>query len=281
MIKIKKNMVKISAQDINHVYNSARGKATEALINVNLQVKDHEFLAIAGPSGCGKSTLLNIISGLVRPSQGEVFIDGQPITGISARIGYMSQADTLLPWRTMIQNVELGLELRGVSKKERRVVARELIHRAGLGGFEDSYPFELSGGMRKRAAIIRILALDPEVLFMDEPFGALDAFTREILQDDILSLWQETKKTIVFVTHDLAEAITLADRVVLMTARPSMIKAEYPIPLPRPRSALETRFDPRFIKLQKHIWEDLRGEVIRSRGGKELDFTGRQAAGGR
>lgn len=262
--------VKISAHELNLYFNSTGAKTTDVLKDVNLEIREHEFVAIVGPSGCGKSTLLNIMSGLVKPGTGEVFLDGAPISGISTRIGYLSQADSLLPWRTVTENVELGLELKGIARTARKDVARELIARAGLEGFEDSYPYELSGGMRKRVAIIRILALDPEVLFMDEPFGPLDVFTREMLQDDILKLWQETKKTIVFVTHDLAEAITLADRVVLMTARPSTIKAEYHIPLPRPRSALEIRFAPEFVELQKLIWRDLRDEVIQAAKGGEF-----------
>lgn len=263
---------KILLENINHLYNSSHGKMTECLKEIDLAIEDHEFVAIVGPSGCGKSTLLNIMSGLVKPTTGNVLIDSKPSKGIHSRIGYMSQSDELLPWRTVIENVGLGLEIRGISKIERKNIARELIQRSGLGGFEESYPFELSGGMRKRVALIRILALDPEVLFMDEPFGPLDVFTREKLQDDILKLWQETKKTIVFVTHDLAEAITLADRVVLMTSRPSTIKAIYEIPLRRPRSAMEIRFEPQFIDLHKLIWNDLKDEVIETKGG--IDFAG-------
>lgn len=259
--------IEIAANNISHSYNSPSGLSTTALQSVNLNIREQEFVAIVGPSGCGKSTLLNIMSGLLKPSEGQVFLSGKLLSGITRRIGYMSQADTLMPWRTMIGNVELALEIRGIHKKERRDIARMLIHKAGLGDFEKSYPHELSGGMKKRVAIIRILAAESEVLFLDEPFGALDVFAREILQDEILKLWQETKKTILFVTHDLAEAITLSDRVVLMTARPSTIKNEYKIPLPRPRSALETMFQPEFVELQKLIWNDLREEVIRAKAG--------------
>lgn len=257
----------IAAKDINHFYNSPSGTTTTALQNVNLNIHEQEFVAIVGPSGCGKSTLLNIMSGLLKPSAGQVFLNGKLLSGITQRIGYMSQADTLMPWRTALGNVELALEIGGINKKERREIAREMIQKAGLGGFEKSYPHELSGGMKKRVAIIRILAAESEVLFLDEPFGALDVFAREILQDEILKLWQETKKTILFVTHDLAEAITLSDRVLLMTARPSTIKNEYKIPLARPRSALETMFQPEFIEMQKLIWNDLKEEVIRAKAG--------------
>lgn len=237
---------------------------TDALKDVNIEVRDHEFVALVGPSGCGKSTLLNIMAGLVRPSQGQVFFDDVQLTGVTKRIGYMSQADTLMPWRTTLGNVEFALEVQGKPKKERREIARDLIHKAGLVGFEKSYPHELSGGMKKRVAIIRILATASDTLFMDEPFGALDVFTKEMLQDEILKLWLETKKTILFVTHDLAEAITLCDRVILMTARPSTVKTEYAIPLARPRSVLETRFQPEFVELQRLIWNDLRSEVLQA-----------------
>ncbi|WP_218109097.1 ABC transporter ATP-binding protein [Desulfolutivibrio sulfoxidireducens] len=259
--------IKLSAQGVSHSYTSPSGASTSSLQAVDLDVRDQEFVAIVGPSGCGKSTLLNIMSGLIKPSQGRVFLNGSPLSGVTQRIGYMSQADTLMPWRTTLGNVELALEIRGTPKEERRERARLLIHKAGLGGFEKSYPHELSGGMKKRVVIIRILAADSEVLFMDEPFGALDVFTKEMLQDEILKLWQETKKTVVFVTHDLAEAITLSDRVFLMTARPSTVKNEYAIPIPRPRSALETRFQPEFVELQKLIWNDLREEVMKARVG--------------
>ena len=251
---------------VGHFFHTPSCQDIVTLHDVDLELGDHEFVAIVGPSGCGKSTLLNIMSGLVTPSTGQVFMDGKPLTGISPSIGYMSQTDTLMPWRTTMENVELAMEVRGVGKRERRDTARKLIDAAGLHGFEQIYPHELSGGMRKRVMIIRLLAAEADVLFMDEPFGALDVFTREMLQGEILKLWQNTRKTILFVTHDLAEAITLADRVILMTARPSTIKNEYAIPLPRPRSAMETRFQPEFITLQKTIWNDLRDEVLKANG---------------
>ena len=251
---------------IFHYFNTPACQTVVTLNDVNLQLGDHEFVAIVGPSGCGKSTLLNIMSGLVAPSKGQVFLDDSPLTGITPRIGYMSQTDTLMPWRTTLENIELAMEIRGLPKKERREIARQLIDTAGLSGFEKSHPHELSGGMKKRVMIMRLLAADAEVLFMDEPFGALDVFTREMLQGEILKIWQTTRKTILFVTHDLAEAITLADRVILMTARPSTVKNTYTIPLPRPRSALETRFQPEFVELQKMIWNDLRDEILKTNG---------------
>jgi NitT/TauT family transport system ATP-binding protein len=264
--KTTDSVLKLSACGITHSYCSPTGQQITALHDVNIQVKAHEFVGIVGPSGCGKSTLLNILAGLVKPSQGQVYLDGAPLAGVTQSIGYMSQADTLMPWRTVLGNVEFALELQGKAKKERREISRDLIEKSGLGGFENSYPHELSGGMKKRVTIIRILATQSETLFMDEPFGALDVFTKEMLQDEILKLWQDTKKTILFVTHDLTEAITLCDRVILMTARPSTINTEYDIPLARPRSALETRFQPEFVELQRLIWKDLRTEVLQADG---------------
>lgn len=258
--------IKMSTSGVGHSFKTPSCQTVVTLHDVNLELGDHEFVAIVGPSGCGKSTLLNIMSGLMAPSTGQVFMDGKPLTGISSSIGYMSQADTLMPWRTTMENVELAMEIKGIGKKERRENAIRLIDAAGLHGFEKSYPHELSGGMKKRVMIIRLLAADAQVLFMDEPFGALDVFTREMLQGEILKLWHATRKTILFVTHDLAEAITLADRVILMTARPSTIKNEYEIPLPRPRSAMETRFQPDFVELQKTIWNDLRTEILKTNG---------------
>ena len=255
---------KITTQAIGHSFFPPSGSKITALTNVKLEIHEQEFVAIVGPSGCGKSTLLNILSGLTPPSTGQVFFNGEPLTGVNPKIGYMSQADSLMPWRTTIENIELSLEIKGIPSTQRRDISQRLIDTAGLIGFENRYPHELSGGMKKRVVMMRLLAADNEVFFMDEPFGALDVFTREMLQDEILKMWQSTKKTILFVTHDLAEAITLADRVILLTARPSTIKAEYQIPLSRPRSALETRFQPDFVELHKTIWNDLKTEVITS-----------------
>ena len=229
--------------------------------DVNFSVKPFEFVAVVGPSGCGKSTLLNIMSGLLKPQSGSVTLDGQTLHGITPRIGYVSQSDSLLPWRTTLANVELGMELRGVPKQERRKKAMTLIRQADLSGFENAYPYQLSGGMRKRVDVIKVLAMDPEIIFMDEPFASLDVFTREMLQTYILSLWQTTQRTVVFITHDLTEAITLSDRVIVLTQRPARVKAEHVITLPRPRVPAELRFNPAFIQLHKNIWSDLKDEV--------------------
>ena len=232
-----------------------------ALDRFSLSVEKGELVALVGPSGCGKTTALNVLAGQVTPCAGEVRLAGQPVKGVLPSVGYISQADTLLPWRTVLDNVALAMELRGVEKKVRREIARELMAKMGLSGFEHSFPRALSGGMKKRAAIARVLAIDPEVLMMDEPFAPLDALTRQRLQDEILTLWESTGRTILYVTHDLTEAITLASRVVLLSARPGRVAGEYPIDLPRPRRVMDVKFSPRFVELEKTIWQDLRSEL--------------------
>ncbi len=252
---------KFHVRNISHSFNSSGDNKIDVLDKVDFLVGVNEFLAIVGPSGCGKTTLLNIMSGLIKPGEGVVLLDGVRHNKISKKIGYISQADSLMPWRTAIENVEIGMEIRGIPAKKRRETAMQLMEDAELAGFEKSFPHELSGGMKKRIDIIKILALEPEIIFMDEPFGALDVFTREMLQNYILSLWQKNKKTIIFITHDLSEAITLADRVLIKSGRPSRIKSEYLINLPRPRSSFDIRYDAEFIKLHKQIWNDLKGEI--------------------
>ena len=239
----------------------ARGKRVVALESIDLDVAESEFVTIVGPSGCGKSTMLNLIVGLLRSSSGRITFRGEPIDGICTKIGYVTQKDNLLPWRTLIQNVELSLEIRGVEKTERRRRAEDLIHRVGLGGFEEHYPHELSGGMRQRANIIRTLIYDPELILMDEPFGPLDAQTRIVLQDQLLKLWAATRKTIVFITHDLIEAITLADRVVLMSSRPGRIKSIENVSIPRPRDVFKIHESPEFRAVYERLWQQLRPEV--------------------
>lgn len=241
------------------------GKRLTALENLSLSVGQGELVALVGPSGCGKTTVLNLLAGQVSPASGTVRLGGQEVTGMTPSLGYLSQADTLLPWRTVLDNVALPLELRGVSKKERRDRAAALMGDMGLAGFEGSWPRELSGGMRKRAAIARVLAANPSVLMLDEPFGPLDALTKEKLQDDILTLWEKSGCTILYVTHDLTEAIALADRVVLMSARPGHVVREYPVPLPRPRRVMDVKFRPEFVTLERAVWQDLQQEL--SKGG--------------
>ena len=256
----------LELNDVTVSFQSPDGSRMTALRDMSLSVEQGELVALVGPSGCGKSTALNVLAGQVRPVSGQVRLAGEPVKGVSPSVGYISQADTLLPWRTVLDNVALAMELRGVEKRERREAARGLMARMGLSGFEDNYPRELSGGMKKRAAIARVLAVDPAILMMDEPFGPLDALTKEKLQDEILALWESTGCTILYVTHDLTEAITLADRVVLMSARLGRVVREYPIDLPRPRRVMDVKFSPRFVELERAIWQDLQGELHREEG---------------
>ena len=245
-----------------------RGKRVLAVESVDLTIEEGEFVTVVGPSGCGKSTLLNLCVGLLRASSGQILFRGIPIDGICTKIGYVTQKDNLLPWRTLVENVEIGLEIRGVEEKTRRRSAEEWIERVGLKGFEEHYPHELSGGMRQRANIIRTLIYDPELILMDEPFGPLDAQTRIVLQDQLLKLWYASKKTIVFITHDLIEAITLADRVVLMSARPGRIKSIEQIAIPRPRDVFKIHEDAQFRSSYERLWQQLRPEVTLSESAK-------------
>ena len=250
----------ISIHRVGHVFRT-KGRRVQALLETDLRINEREFLTIVGPSGCGKSTLMNLIVGLFPASSGEILYRGKRHSGVNRSIGYVTQADNLFPWRTLRKNIEFPLELRGVPTRERRERASHLIHRVGLAGFEDSYPHELSGGMRQRANIIRTLAYEPEVILMDEPFGPLDAQTRLILQNQLLELWQEDRKTIIFITHDLGEAVALADRVVVMSARPGRIKTIAPVPIPRPRNLFEIHKDERFLATYQALWLSLEDEV--------------------
>jgi NitT/TauT family transport system ATP-binding protein len=252
--------VVISISRVGHVFRT-KGRRVQALLETDLQIKQREFITIVGPSGCGKSTLMNLIVGLFPASTGEILYHGRRHTGVNRSVGYVTQADNLYPWRTLRKNIEFPLELRGVPVRERRERSQRLIHRVGLSGFEDSYPHELSGGMRQRANIVRTLAYEPEVILMDEPFGPLDAQTRLILQNQLLELWQEERKTIFFITHDLGEAVALADRVAVMSARPGRIKAIAPVPIPRPRNLFEIHKDERFRETYQTLWSSLEEEV--------------------
>lgn len=252
---------------IIHCYEAVDGSRLQVLNGVNLDIRKGEFAAIVGGSGCGKTTLLNIMSGILMPSQGEVLLDGQPIRQGKHRIGYITQTETLLPWRKVIDNIVLGPELEGIPKKEQYERARQLMESGGLSGFENKYPFELSGGMRKRAIILRALAHDPEIIFMDEPFGPLDVFTREALQQEILRIWSQKKLTIVYITHDITEAVSLADRIIVMSRRPSTVQREVPVRLLRPRDVVEIRYEQEFMELEREIGAMIRGidpEVRRS-----------------
>jgi NitT/TauT family transport system ATP-binding protein len=235
-----------------------------ALRDVDLDVQPERFVALVGPSGCGKSTTLSLISGLDRPTSGTVTVRGRAVDGITDGVGFLFQRDALLPWKTVRDNVLLPLQLRGVSGAEARARAAEWIARVGLRGFEQSFPYQLSGGMRKRVALAQTLVYDPAILLMDEPFAALDVQTRNLMEGELLNLWQGSGKTVIFVTHDLEEAIALADEVVVMTAGPARVKARYDVNLPRPRDIQQVRFDPRFTELYSQTWNDLRDEVLES-----------------
>jgi NitT/TauT family transport system ATP-binding protein len=236
--------------------------ATRALDRVSLTVNDGEFVSIVGPSGCGKSTMLNVIAGLLAPAEGSTHVAGIDGNGAGSRIGYMFQKDTLLPWATALENICLPMDVKGARDWHK---ARALIQLVDLTGFEAHYPRQLSGGMRKRVQLARLLAQDPEVLLMDEPFGALDAQTRLIIQEEFLKIWERQRKTVLFVTHDLQEAIALSDRVVLISARPGRIKATYTVDLPRPRQIEHVLAHPRFMALFQEIWASLKQEVLAAR----------------
>jgi NitT/TauT family transport system ATP-binding protein len=220
---------------------------------------------VVGPTGCGKSTTLTMVAGLDRPSGGEVLVGGRPVDGITSGTSFVFQVDALLPWKTVLGNVALGPVFRGVPKREAQSQASDWLRRVGLAGFEDHHPHQLSGGMRKRASLAAALINEPSILLMDEPFGALDVQTKAIMSNELLGLWEQTKPSVIFVTHDLEEAIALADQVVVMTAGPGTVKAIYDVDLPRPRGAVqEIRFEPRFVELLHQIWESLREEVERA-----------------
>ncbi|MEI7711875.1 MAG: ABC transporter ATP-binding protein [Rhodospirillales bacterium] len=250
----------IEYRGIARRFTTRRGTVT-ACENVDLTVNDGEFLAIVGPSGCGKSTLLNMAAGLLQPSAGAVFYRGAPVSEPNTRVGYMTQRDTLLPWRSVEDNVAIALELRGEDRATRIGTAHNWLHRVGLKGFETAFPSQLSGGMRRRVSMARTLAYEPETILMDEPFGALDAQLRLVMHDELLKLWAATRTTMVFVTHDLTEAITLADRVAVFSARPGRIRAIETVDLPRPRDVFRIRFDPRFGELHDKLWGYLEESV--------------------
>jgi NitT/TauT family transport system ATP-binding protein len=241
------------------------GGAFTALTDFNLTIEPGQFCAVVGPTGCGKSTTLTLVSGLDRPSAGSVTVAGEPVHGITPGTSFMFQADALMPWKTVVSNVMLGPLFHGVSKPQAREQATDWLRRVGLAGFEDHHPHQLSGGMRKRVALAAALINEPSVLLMDEPFGALDVQTKAIMSTELLGLWEQSRPTVIFVTHDLEEAIALADKVVVVTASPGTVKAVYDIDLPRPRGAVqEIRFGERFQELHHQIWGALRDEVERA-----------------
>jgi NitT/TauT family transport system ATP-binding protein len=258
--------VRVEVKDVRRTF-SGKGEEVEALAGVDLAVADNEFVSIVGPSGCGKSTLLEIMGGLIEPTGGEVLIDGEPISGPHPAVGLVFQQESTFPWRSVLENVEFGLEMQGVAKGERRERSRELIELVGLQGFEDRYPGELSGGMRQRVAIARTLVMNPEVLLMDEPFGALDEQTRLILGDELLRIWSRTKATALFITHSIEEATLLSDRVIVMSARPGTIKKVVSVDLERPRDSSVVG-TPKFGHITGEIWEVLREESMKTLKGQ-------------
>jgi NitT/TauT family transport system ATP-binding protein len=254
----------IHARDITLAFRPRNRNPVTALDGFNLEIRRGEFVSIVGPSGCGKSTFLNVLLGLIRPDSGDMQLDGKPINGPGQQRAMVFQEFGLLPWRTAAANVELGLELKGMPLAERQARAGELIKMVGLEGFERHYPHELSGGMKQRVGLARALATDPEVLLMDEPFAALDAQTRDLMQTELLHIWERTKKTVLFVTHSIEEAAYLSDRVVIMTARPGRTKAILPIELPRPRD-YEMRLTAEFNQIKSRIWLVLKEELASQR----------------
>src|SRR5947209_9752024 len=252
----------IELRDVTKRFLTPAGKAYTAIRDINMAVAPGEFVAVVGPTGCGKSTTLGLISGLERPSAGEVRVMGHPVTGIDPRIGYVFQADAVFPWKSVLGNVAAGPLFRGAPKKEAYDRARDWIARVGLSGFEQHYPHQLSGGMRKRVALAQTLINGPQILLMDEPFSALDVQTRALMENELLGLWSSTSASVVFVTHDLEEAISMSDRVFVITAAPGTVKSNYKVDLPRPRNVAEIRFQPHFTEIYEEIWNDLRDEVL-------------------
>ncbi|WP_342617879.1 ABC transporter ATP-binding protein [Rhodoferax sp. GW822-FHT02A01] len=231
---------------------------------VDLQIAAGEFVSVVGPTGCGKSTLLNVAAGLLAPSQGEVQVFGEPLRGINARAGYMFQGDSLMPWKSALDNVAAGLLFRGAAGGDARAQAQLWLKRVGLGAFGDRYPHQMSGGMRKRVMLAQTLILDPDIILMDEPFSALDIQTRQLMENELLELWSARKKAVLFITHDLDEAIAMSDRVVVLSAGPASHPiGDFAIDLPRPRDVIEVRSLPRFVELHTAIWHCLREEVLR------------------
>ncbi len=247
--------------NVTRRFVSPAGQVIPALRNFSMQVKAGEFCAVVGPTGCGKSTTLSLITGLARPSAGEVRINGKPVAGIDPQIGFVFQSDAVFPWQSVLNNVAAGPLYRGTPKREALERAREWVRRVGLTGFESHYPHQLSGGMRKRVALAQTFINDPAILLMDEPFSALDVQTRALMQEELLGLWSAKQAAVVFVTHDIEEAIALADRVFVLTRGPATVKNVYDIDLPRPRVLAEARYTPRFIEMSRQIWTDLKDEV--------------------
>jgi NitT/TauT family transport system ATP-binding protein len=252
----------IELRGVTKRFLTPSGGIYTALRDLDMSVEPGEFCAVVGPTGCGKSTTLGLISGLEQASEGEVEVFGKPVSGIAEGIGYVFQADAVFPWKTVLENVAAGPRYKGTSNRDARERARDWISRVGLSGFEDRYPYQLSGGMRKRVALAQSLINGPRILLMDEPFSALDVQTRALMENELLALWAASSASVVFVTHDLEEAISLSDRVFVITAGPGTVKSTYKVDLPRPRNVAEIRFQPRFAEIYEEIWKDLKDEVL-------------------
>ena len=256
--------VAVSLTDVSVTFRLADGGAYTAVQGCTLDVADGEFVAIVGPTGCGKSTLLNVAAGLIAPSKGTATIFGQDLPGLNRQAGYLFQADALFPWKTALENIAIGLEIAGTAKAQARARAEHWLTRVGLAGFGDRYPHMLSGGQRKRVGLTQVLIRDPKILLMDEPFGPLDAQTRQIMGNLLLDLWSGDRKAVMFVTHDLEEAIALSDRVVIMSAGPAArIIGNWKVPLARPRDIGEVKLERGFVELHREIWGKLKDEVIK------------------
>ena len=257
----------IEISGVTRRFLTPEGSFNTAMRDFSLTVQRGEFVCVVGPTGCGKSTTLNLVTGLIRPSAGQVRVMGQPVSGIDRRVGFVFQSDALFPWRNVLDNVAAGPLYRGMAKGLACDKARAWIARVGLGKYETLYPHQLSGGMRKRVALAQTFINNPQVLLMDEPFSALDVQTRELMQEELLQLWALAKSAVLFVTHDLDEAILLADRVAVLTTRPARVKSVHTIDLPRPRNVATLRYDEKFIAIARKISDDLREEVLRARAG--------------
>ncbi|HKQ29461.1 MAG TPA: ABC transporter ATP-binding protein [Burkholderiales bacterium] len=255
----------LALEKITVTFVSQDGGRYTAIRDATLRVAPGEFLSVVGPTGCGKSTLLNVAVGLLQPSAGDIRVFGRPLEGLNAKAGYLFQTEALMPWRTALQNVTAGLEFRGMEAAKAAAQAEQWLERVGLHGFGRRYPHQLSGGMRKRVALAQTLILDPQILLMDEPFSALDIQTRQLMENELLELWSANRKSVIFITHDLEEAISLSDRVVVLSAGPEAHPiGEFPIDLPRPRDVAEIRLTPRFIELHTLIWRAMKSEVLKS-----------------
>ncbi len=257
---------RITVEALDKVYGTGPGAVT-AVDNVSFDVRQGEFVALLGPSGCGKSTILNMVAGLLTKSGGKIRIDQDPVEHgqINRKVGYVFQRDTVFPWRTVERNIGYGLEIAGVAKEQRAAKVTDAINKAGLTGFEKSFPRMLSGGMRQRVALMRTLIMEPEILLMDEPFGALDTHTKLEMHKTLLEIWERERQTVLFVTHDLGEALTLASRIILLSARPGRLKEDFEVPFPRPRDPVALRETDEFGRLYSHIWQSLGQEFRRTK----------------